>query len=67
MTSTQKCALGLILDPRMGVLQTKNSAAVTKGNEIKGYINGIYTNQNNLKDTINTPVATGSKTFDAKP
>ena len=54
MTSTQKCALGLILDPRMGVLQTKNSAAVTKGNEIKGYINGIYTNQNNLKDTINT-------------
>jgi hypothetical protein len=54
MTSTQKCALGLILEPRMGVLQTKNSAAVTKGNEIKGYINGIYTNQNNLKDTINT-------------
>ena len=54
MTSTQKCALGLILEPRMGVLQTKNSAAVTKGNEIKGHINGIYTNQNNLKDTINT-------------
>ena len=54
MTSTQKCALGLILDPRMGVLETKNSAAVTKGNEIKGHISGIYTNQNNLKDTINT-------------
>ena len=54
MTSTQKCALGLILEPRMGVLQTKNSAAITKGSEIKGYINGIYTNQNNLKDTINT-------------
>ena len=54
MTTTQKCALGLILDPRMGVLETKNSAAVRKGDEIKGYINGIYTNQNNLKDTINT-------------
>lgn len=54
MTTTQKCALGLILDPRMSVLETKNSAAITKGNEIKGYINGIFTNQNNLKDTINS-------------
>jgi hypothetical protein len=54
MTTTQKCALGLILDPRMSVLETKNSAAVRKGDEIKGYINSIYTNQNNLKDTINT-------------
>ena len=54
MTTTQKCALGLILDPRMSVLETKNTAAVTKGNEIKGYINGVYTNQNKLKDTINT-------------
>jgi hypothetical protein len=54
MTTTQKCALGLILEPRMGVLDTKNNAAVTKGNEIKGYINGIYTNQNKLKDDINT-------------
>jgi hypothetical protein len=54
MTTTQKCALGLILDPRMSVLETKNSAAVRKGDEIKGYINGIYTNQNNLKDTINS-------------
>jgi hypothetical protein len=54
MTTTQKCALGLILDPRMGVLETKNSAAVRKGDEIKGYINSIYTNQNKLKDTINT-------------
>jgi len=54
MTTTQKCALGLILDPRMSVLETKNTAAIRKGDEIKGYINGIYTNQNNLKDTINT-------------
>lgn len=53
MTTDQKCALGLILDPRMSVLEGKNKAAVDKGNEIKGYINGIYTNQNNLKDTIN--------------
>ena len=53
MTTSQKCALGLILEPRMGILETKNTAAVTKGNEIKGFINGIYTNQTNLKDTIN--------------
>ena len=54
MTTEQKCALGLILEPRMAQLQTKNAAAVSKGSEIKGVINGIYTNQNNLKDTINT-------------
>ena len=53
MTTTQKCALGLILEPRMGILETKNTAAITKGNEIKGFINGIYTNQTKLKDTIN--------------
>lgn len=54
MTTTQKCALGLILEPRMGIMETKNTAAITKGNEIKGFINGIYTNQTKLKDTINT-------------
>jgi hypothetical protein len=54
MTKEQKCALGLILEPRMAQLQTKNAAAVSKGSEIKGFINGIYENQNNLKDTINT-------------
>lgn len=53
MTTSQKCALGLILEPRMGILETKNTAAVTKGNEIKGFINNIYTNQTKLKDTIN--------------
>jgi hypothetical protein len=53
MTTSQKCALGLILEPRMGILETKNTAAVTKGNEIKGFINDIYTNQTKLKDTIN--------------
>jgi hypothetical protein len=54
MTTEQKCALGLILEPRMAELQTKNVAAVNKGKEIKGSINGIYTNQNELKETINT-------------
>jgi hypothetical protein len=54
MTKEQKCALGLILEPRMAELQTKNVAAVNKGSEIKGSINSIYTNQNELKDTINT-------------
>ena len=53
MTTEQKCALGLILEPRMAELQTKNVAAVDKGKEIKGSINGIYTNQNELKETIN--------------
>ena len=53
MTTEQKCALGLILEPRMAELQTKNVAAVNKGKEIKGSINGIYTNQNELKETIN--------------
>ena len=54
MTTEQKCALGLILEPRMVELQKKNVAAVDKGKEIKGSINGIYTNQNELKETINT-------------
>jgi hypothetical protein len=54
MTTEQKCALGLILEPRMIDLQTKNTAAVSKGSEIKGFINGIYENQHNLKNTINT-------------
>ena len=54
MTVNEKCALGLILDPRMIVLKDKNQAAIDKGHEIKSSINGVYTNQNNLKDTINT-------------
>jgi len=54
MTTQQKCALGLILEPRMAELQSKNTAAVSKGNEVKGFINGIYTNQNKLKEIINT-------------
>jgi len=54
MTVNEKCALGLILDPRMIELKEKNQAAIDKGNEIKSSINGVYTNQNNLKDTINT-------------
>jgi hypothetical protein len=54
MTVDQKCALGLILEPRMTELQIKNQAAINKGSEIKSSINGVYTNQNNLKDTINT-------------
>jgi hypothetical protein len=62
MTTTQKCALGLILDPRMGVLDTKNTAAIASGRHIKGAINTIYTNQNILKNTINaksTEISTG--------
>ena len=54
MTPTQKCALGLILDPKMKILETKNNSAVAKGNEIKGFINGVYKNLNTLKDSINT-------------
>ncbi len=54
MNPQQKCALGLILEPRMAELQTKNTAAVDKGKEIKGSINRVYTNQNELKETINT-------------
>lgn len=54
MNPQQKCALGLILEPRMAELQTKNTAAVNKGKEIKGSINRVYTNQNELKETINT-------------
>ena len=51
MNPQQKCALGLILEPRMAELQTKNTAAVDKGKEIKGSINRVYTNQNELKET----------------
>ena len=54
MTTTQKCALGLILDPQMSTLTAKSAAAVTSGGTIKTAINGIYTNQNTLKNTINT-------------
>ena len=54
MTTTQKCALGLILDPKMSTLATKSATAVTSGGTVKSAINGIYTNQNTLKNTINT-------------
>ena len=54
MTTSQKCALGLILDPHMTTLSTKNRAAVTSGGSIKNAISGIYTNQNALKNAINT-------------
>jgi hypothetical protein len=54
MTTEQKCALGLILEPRMIELKEKNVAAVKTGGQIKGSINSIYTNQNELKETINT-------------
>ena len=54
MTTEQKCALGLILEPRMTELKQKNVAAVSEGGKIKGSINSIYTDQNNLKETINT-------------
>ena len=62
MTTTQKCALGLILDPHMGVLEAKNTAAITSGSSIKGAINSIYGYQNILKNTINaksTEISTG--------
>ena len=54
MTTSQKCALGLILDPHMTTLSTKSRAAVTSGGSIKNAISGIYTNQNALKNAINT-------------
>ena len=53
MTKDQKCALGLILDAQMADLNVKKNEAVTKGNEIKGKITGIYNDQNLLKDKIN--------------
>ena len=62
MTPAQKCALGLILDPRMGVLEAKNTAAIASGSSIKGAINSIYDSQNRLKNTINaksTEISTG--------
>ena len=54
MTTTQKCALGLILDPQMSTLTSRSAAAVTSGGTINSAINGIYTKQNTLKNTINT-------------
>lgn len=54
MTTTQKCALGLILDPQMYPLNIKSAGAVQSGQTIKSAINGIYTNQNTLKNEINT-------------
>jgi hypothetical protein len=54
MTTSQKCALGLILDPQMPTLDEKSDAAVIHGRTIKTAINGIYTKQNDLKNTINT-------------
>jgi hypothetical protein len=53
MSPQEKCALGLILDPHMDELKEKNIKAVSKGKEIKGSINRVYTNQNQLKETIN--------------
>jgi hypothetical protein len=37
----------------MDELKEKNIKAVSKGKEIKGSINRVYTNQNQLKETIN--------------
>ena len=54
MKPQEKCALGLILQRRMAELKEKNVTAVSKGKEIKGSINRVYTNQNQLKETINT-------------
>ena len=62
MTKIQKCALGLILDPHMGVLEEKNNAAIRSGSSIKEAINRIYDSQNTLKNTINaksTEISTG--------
>ena len=54
MTTNQKCALGLILDPQMTPLNIKSAGAVESGKTIKTAINDIYTNQNKLKNAINT-------------
>ena len=54
MKPTELCALGLILDPSMDELKSKNVTAVEKGGQIKDSIKKIYTNQNELKETINT-------------
>jgi hypothetical protein len=54
MSIDQKCALGLILDPHMTTLDEKSAAAVKIGGGIKTVINDIYSNQNRLKNTINT-------------
>lgn len=53
MTKQQKCALGLILDAQMAILNEKKNTAISGGNFIKGKINEVYNAQNALKDTIN--------------
>jgi len=53
MTKQQKCALGLILDAQMAILNEKKDTAISGGNFIKGKINEVYNAQNALKDTIN--------------
>lgn len=68
MTTYQKCALGLILDPKMSTLDERSETAVIRGRTIKTAINGIYTKQNNLKNTINaktTEIETGLASQDA--
>jgi len=68
MTTTQKCALGLILDPKMATLSAKSAAAVTSGGKIKGAISNIYGFQKNLKDNIDektTKIETGLANQDA--
>ena len=53
MTKQQKCALGLILDAQMAILDEKKNTAISGGNFIKEEINKVYNAQNALKDTIN--------------
>lgn len=54
MSRTQKCALGLILDAQMAVLNDKKTQAVTEGTNIKNEIQKVYDAQNKLKDEMNT-------------
>ena len=68
MTTSQKCALGLILEPQMPTLNTKSVAAVDSGKTIKSAISNIYGFQKNLKDNINdrsTAIETGLANQDA--
>lgn len=53
MSTTQKCALGLVLDAQIADLTFKNTKAKDEGNSIKDKIKDIYTRQNELKDTMN--------------